>query len=467
MEFLASIGIWAGVIAVLVIALLVGLFTMSMRRVVPTNEVHIVQQAKKTTPYGKGEAAGNVYYNWPAKFPVIGLTVRILPVSVFAIDLIGYEAYDKDRVPFHVDVKAFFRVSDPSTAAARVESTAELEDQLEAIVQGAVRTTLAKHDIHQIMTERSIFGGFFTTEVEEQLKNWGVETVKNIELMDIRDTTNSKVIHNIMAVRTSEIEKDSRISVASNRKMAETAEIEAQREVNLQELAAEQQVGLRKAENERAVGIAEETAKQEITTAAAITKAKEMEVVQIEDTRRAEIARGVAVVRADEQKQTSVIAAQAAREVAVTNAEAEKQQTTLVAEGNLEAQKREAEGIAAIGTAKAEAEKAMQLAPVQAQLTLAEGIGSNEGYQDYLLKNRNIEAMQAIGVEQAKALTGADVKVIANTGANGVGSGLTSVMDLFTPTGGTAVAGALEALSQTEAGKAVVGRLTGKTGTDG
>ena len=49
------------------------------------------------------------------------------------------------------------------------------------------------------------------------------------------------------------------------------------------------------------------------------------------------------------------------------------------------AEKRRAEGIEAVGLADAEAEKAMQLAPVRAQIELAEEIGTNEGYMNYLL----------------------------------------------------------------------------------
>jgi hypothetical protein len=68
------------------------------------------------------------------------------------------------------------------------------------------------------------------------------------------------------------------------------------------------------------------------------------------------------------------------------------------------------------GNAKADAEKALQLAPVAAQIELAREIGSNEGYQAYLVSLRGVEAYVEVGVEQAKAIAQADVKVIANAG---------------------------------------------------
>lgn len=106
------------------------LIAITLRRVVPTNETHIVQSRKKTTSYGKDTENGNVYYEWPSWLPVIGITKVVLPVSVFDISLTAYEAYDIGRVPFIVDIMAFFRINDSNVAAQRVENFAELLQQL-------------------------------------------------------------------------------------------------------------------------------------------------------------------------------------------------------------------------------------------------------------------------------------------------------------------------------------------------
>ena len=160
---------------------------MALRRIVPTNVVHIVQRGSDTVSYGVGKTS-NVYYEWPRWLPRLGVEVRELPVSNFDIDLFEYSAYDKDRVPFVVDVKAFFHISDTNVAAAKVESFDELRKQLENVVQGAVRSILAKSKLEEIMEERSIFGLQFTEAVNSDLSNWGVVSIKNIELMDVRDS---------------------------------------------------------------------------------------------------------------------------------------------------------------------------------------------------------------------------------------------------------------------------------------
>lgn len=419
---------------------------MLFRTVVPTNDMHVVQSSKKTTSYGKDQKAGNTYYSWPSWIPLIGIKVIKLPMSVFDVSLDSYPGYDKGRVPFVVDIMAFFRITDTNLAAQRVLSHQELLDQLKSILQGSVRAILAQSEIEEILEGRGKFGEMFTKEVDDNLKEWGVQTVKCIELMDIRDSEGSQVIANIMAKKKSLIERQSRIEVAENIRAAEEAEIVAKREVELQRQTALQTVGERTAEKEKQVGIANEKAQQEIKEQAKLTADKDMAVKKVQEVRAAEIAKDVQVVQAQQFKETAVI-----------KADGEKQMTILVAEGNLEAAKRNAQGIQAEGEAKGAAEQALLMAPVNSQITLAKEIGENQGYQTYLIEIRKVDATQAVGIAQAGALEKADVKVIANAG-NAI-SGVETAMDLFSTKGGTAVGSMLEGLAQTEQGQALLGRL--------
>lgn len=442
-----------------IVLLMLFSWVVALRRVVPVNEVHIVQSRRSTTSYGKGFES-NTYYEWPSWLPLIGLERMTLPVSNFAIDLPDYAAYDKERVPFLVHVMAFFRINDSNTAAQRVASFEELKGQLTAIVQGAVRTVLAGHEIDQIMIDRSRFGEAFTKEVQPQLASWGVEAIKNVELMDIRDTKDSDVIHNIMAKRTSGIERESRLVVADNTRQAEMAEIAAKREIEMSRQLAAEQVGLRTAEKDKNVGVANEQAAQQVKVQQRETAAKEMDVQQVKNVRSAEIEREVAVIAAGKAREVAIVQAEASKQVAIVEAEGNKQQTVLTAEGKLEAARRNAEGIQVEGTARGSAETAILMAPVDAQIKLAEKIGADQGYQNYLLGIRQIEATQAIGEAQAGALKTADVKVIANGGTPA--QGLSNVMDLFSAGGGTAIASMLEGLAQSTEGKKLLEKVVGK-----
>lgn len=443
------------VIALLIITgILIPVF---LRRVVPTNEVHIVQSSRSTTSYGKDMKNGNTYYEWPYWIPIIGITKVILPVSVFDLNLEAYEAYDKERVPFVVDITAFFRISDSNVAAQRISNFDELEQQLKIITQGAVRTVLASHEINDIMLKRSEFGTKFTHEVAEQLRSWGVESVKNIELMDVRDAKGESVVHNIMNKRKSFIEMESRREVAENIKNANIAEINAKKETELQNQQANQEVGQRKAQTTKEIGIAEQIAIQEIKEQERTTKEKEMNVFRVDQVKQAEIEKDKQIVQAQQQKQTNIIMAEGQKQKNIVEAEGVKQQIILKAEADLESQRLGAQGIEAEGKAKAEAEKLMQLAPIEAQITLAKEIGENENYQNYLITIRRVEADQAIGIEQAQALKEADLKVIANGGD--VGSGINKLTEVFSPKGGTNIAGMLEGLAQSEQGQALINKF--------
>lgn len=424
--------IGAGVLVILIIVAFIVL--VQYRIVVETNEMHIVQSRNKTKAFGKDTNNGNVYYAWPDWVPVFGISNVSLPVSIFDLDLINYEAYDKGRLPFVVDIKAFFRINNSDVAAQRMESFEELENQLKAVVQGAVRSILASNEIEEIMQGRSKFGHEFTVEVSEQLLNWGVETVKNIELMDIRDHLGSNVIKNIMEKKKSHIEMESRQEVAKNRKTAEIAEIEASREVDIQKQQTAQSVGLRTVEANRTVHIASQEMQQAVKEQEKITKEKDMAILFVQSTRTAEIEKQVKVVRAEQEKETLI----------------------LIAEGNLESKRREAMGIVAEGDAKAAAEKAMQLAPVEAQIVLAKEIGANKEYQEYLVTIRKIEADQEVGIEQAQALVSANVKIIANTGDPV--TGVKHVMDLFSSRGGTQMGAMVEAFANSETGSALLAK---------
>jgi flotillin len=463
------IGIGLGLFALVYI-----IIAKAFRVVVEPNEVHVVQNRNSTVMYGKApepvldsdgnevQSEGNVtvsnsYYAWPTWWPRIGVTVRVLSLAIFDKDLADYEAYDIGKVPFMVDVVAFFRIFDPAIAAKRTVDQEDLEKQLKAILQGATRNILAKNEIEEIMQERNTYGQLFTEETEDQLRAWGVCNVKNIELMDIRDGRDSRVVTDIMAKKESLIDRESRVVRADNMKKAETAEIEARQTVEVREQMAQQLVGERTAEKDKAVGIANEKAKQEIKTQAKETATRDMAVQQVEHVRAAEINRDVQVVAADQDRQTFVIRADGEKQQKVIAAEAQKEQTIIVAEGDLQDSLKEAEGILAIGQSNAEAKRLAEMALVDPQIVLATEIGENEGYQSYLIKIRGVEKDEVVGVEQAKALQDAGIKVIANTG--NVNSGVDSVMDLFSSKGGTEIAAMAEALNQTDAGAALLSRL--------
>ncbi len=446
-------------------------YVFSLRRIVPTNVVHIVQRGDKTVSYGIGKET-NIYYEFPKWIPKIGVLVRILPVSNFDIELIKYSAYDKDKVPFLVDVKAFFHISDTNKAAQKVESFDEMKNQLQNVVQGAIRSVLAQYPLEEIMSERSIFGDKFTENVKIDLQNWGVEAIKNIELMDVRDDEGSTVIHQIMAKRISAIDMESRSEIAKNRKVAQQAELEAQKEIDVTKAETErisgeasaksqQAIGIANAEAEKQAGIADQQSLSEIARAEKTTAEQRMEVVKVNQVKQAEIDNEIAIINAEQSKKKVEIDSQASKFKVETDASALLESKKKEAEGMKNIGMAEADVIKAKGTAEAESKQAMELAGVTAQSTLAKEIGANEPYQKYLIDVKKVEVSQVVGVAQyesiANALSKADLKLLINSGD--VQSGIGKLTDLFSSKGGSQLNGLIESLKQTEEGKNILSVL--------
>ena len=453
--------------------LVVGAWILSLRRIVPTNVVHIVQRGKNTVSYGVGKTS-NVYYEFPNWAPIIGVEVRELPVSNFDIDLNAYSAYDQDRVPFVVDVKAFFHIKNTNIAAEKVEDFPELLKQLEYIVQGAVRSILAKSKLEEIMEERSIFGQKFTDAVAADLEQWGVGHVKGIELMDVRDEKGSQVIQQIMDKKMSAIAMESRVEVAKNRRDAQRAELDAQKEIDVRAAETErmageahakstQAIGIANAEAHKKAGIAKQTAVSEIAKAEKVTAEERMKVLKVEQVQQAEI-----------DKEKEIINAQLSKRQVEISAEADKFNVEVAAKAQLEAKRNEAEGtlvtgtakadvIMAIGKSEAEAKKLEQLASVVAQTTLAEEIGENQGYQEYLIKQAEVKVSEVVGVAQqealGKSLSTADMKFLINSGD--VNSGMSNLTDVFTSKGGSQLNGLVESLKQTSEGQKIMDMIGG------
>ena len=475
-----------GFLSIFIVTILCGLYVLSLRRIVPTNEVHIVQRNNNTMSYGKDTDNGNVYYQIPAWVPKLGIVVSKLPSTIIDVTLDRYEAYDKDRLPFVVDIKAFFRISDFAIAASRVFTVAELKDQLTSIVQGAARSILAKEYLEDIMSKRSEYGEEFTKEVSSQLKEWGVVAVKNIELMDIKDSHDEEVIANIMMKKKSAIEMERRTEVAKNLKLAQESEILAKQEIELKQQDANRQIGLRQAAVQQEVGIANEKQQQEVQAQAKVTAEKEMEVLQVKEVRAAEISKQAATIKAEQdkvivevnaqaaitqaeaQKNVVILKAQADKQQQILNAEAQQEQVKLAADADktrielkadadLKAAKNAAQGIDAKGKAEASARELMEKAQVAGQIELSAKIGENKDYQEFVVRQRQVEAMEAIGIEQAKNLGNAEIKIFANSGS--VTDGVSQVGNILNSNTGLNLSSMLEAFKATEVGKQVVNKV--------
>ena len=171
----------------IVIIIIFVVIVISVRKVVPKDEVHILKMWNKVIVKGRIFYEWNIYYYFPKYIPYFGISwVKKLPLWVFDIELLNYQAYDSGKIPFNVDITAFFVIKDPELAAKRVADFEELKDQLVEVVKGTVRKILAQYDIQEIMDAKWELTQKLYEELTNAVKKWWVE-LKNIVFMYISD----------------------------------------------------------------------------------------------------------------------------------------------------------------------------------------------------------------------------------------------------------------------------------------
>lgn len=453
---------WIGWILWIVGVLILLYIITKLRKVVPTNEVHIVQSKNNSTPYGKGQEAWNVYLAWPAWVPVFWIEVQQLPLSIFDLQLNGYKAYDVGKVPFQVDITAFFEIKQPVLAAEKVFSIWELKDQLNETVKWVVRKILASKDIVEIMESRSEIKDQFYKEVFQAVKAWWVD-LKNVEFMDIRDDDGSQVVTNIMMKKRSLIESESQIEVAENQKKAtiekenkiaearaaaakakSSADIvssDSERDAELKRIENEKLTQNQDIEKERILAVQKEEAKQKVYESEKETKARQLAVKQLDEEKNAEIAKNIEIIKAEEQKQKSIIDAQADKESITLKAEADKTKVELEAEA-------EKTKIESIWIAKAKEIDYLGTAEAKNKTQMAEALNTFDSESiAYMVKELEVNLAEIVDFEKAKALSKADVKVIS-TWASGW-EWVKSFMDLFSANWWTNIGAMVEAAKNT------------------
>ena len=467
------IGIFGIVVAVTIIYIIT-----QLRKVVPTNEAHVVQKGSSSTAYGKGFKWGNVYLNWAPWVPVWWISVQKLPLSIFDLQLNDYKAYDSWKVPFQVDITAFFEIKDPETAAQKVESISELRNQLNETLKWVVRKVLASKDIVDIMESRTEIKDEFYEQVFGAVKSWGI-MLQNVEFMDIRDADGSQVVTNIMMKKRSQIESESQIEVAENQKKAiiekenkdaearsaaaaakSRADIiasDAQRDAELKVIENEKLTQNQEIDKERILAVQKEEAKQKLYEAEKLTKEKELAVKQVEEEKNAEIAKSIELIKADEQKQKVIIDAQADKEKVELAATADKIKVELAATA-------EKTKIESIGIARAKELDYIGTAEAKNKTQMAEALNAfSQESIDFMKKQLDVNLSEIVDLEKAKALSKADIKVISTW--KNWGEWVKSFMDLFSANGGSNIGAMVEAAKNTmweEKVNELIGKVIGK-----
>ena len=114
--------------------------------------------------------------------PVVDQITQLVDQRVRVTDVSAESALTKDTVPVNVDAIVFWTVWDAQKAVL------EVADYLDAIglsAQTALRETIGRHMLAEMITEREKLGKQLQSILDEKTNPWGI-TVQSVEIRDVK-----------------------------------------------------------------------------------------------------------------------------------------------------------------------------------------------------------------------------------------------------------------------------------------
>ena len=372
---------WGIVIGLIVF--LIGAALLYMYRIVPPSQAHYVTSTSKTFVASPDEnIRGAKGSRWYFLIPILR-TIRVMDLRIKELVFIQ-ETYEKNQARYNVKVSTKYRIVDVQKAAETFTSEPELEKQLEEVVRASVRAVTVRFDVVEARANKQKMAEEVEKEMIDDLSQWGLKLI-SFQLVDFQDTETSNIISDISKRREVEIESTTRERNAEKIKQARVKEAEAEEKARQREIEKDEVVAKREQEKEQKVFEKEKLAQEE-----------HFKVVQVQTIKQAEIDKEKAIVEANQKKETE--------EIIKEQKHLEGQGDRLRAE---EAAKGEAAPIREKGYAEADAKEKLQAALNKFQ----------EAAIRALVAEQIVEKDRQVGIESAKALEKADLKVFAGDGS--------------------------------------------------
>jgi len=395
--------IWIGIGIVVVLAVMVGVAALALFRIVPPSEAHLVVSLSKKMVCSSDPGIQKNAKAWYFAIPIIR-TIRQIDLTTKEI-IDQQETYEKGQARYKVRTSLKYRVQDVEIAAETFHTDEALREQLKEVLRAGVRAITVKYDVKQARAEKKTIDKEIKEEIEDDLAKWGIKLI-NFQLVDFQDTDDSNIISDISRVREKEIEALRREQNAEKNKVARMKEAEADEKSQEREIARDQLVGER-----------QQTMKQKIAEQEKLAREKEYDVKQVEIVKAQEIDKKRAEVEAEQQRRVAVIKANQMKEAEIIY----KEQKELEGQGDRARLEEQAKGNAAKmkedGLAEAEALKAKGLAEAEAKNALQKALNQfkDEAIRA-LVAEKIVDMQKVVGIEGAKALSAADIKMLVSGG---------------------------------------------------
>ena len=187
----------AGLVALVVVLFLVGLFLFSAIKVAREYERGIIFRLGRLLPEPKG----------PGLFILIPIVDRMVKVDLrtITLNIPPQEVITKDNVPVRVNAVAYFRIVEPKDAIVQVENFMVATSQ---IAQTTLRAVLGQHMLDELLSEREKINSILQEIIDESTAPWGIK----VSIVEVKDVEIPAGMQRAMA-RQAEAERERRAKI--------------------------------------------------------------------------------------------------------------------------------------------------------------------------------------------------------------------------------------------------------------
>lgn len=114
--------------------------------------------------------------------PLIDTVSKTVDQRVRVANVSAESTLTRDTVPVNVDAIVFWMVWNPEKSILEVQN---FEEAISLSAQTALRESIGRHELHQMVAEREMLGKELQSILDEKTNSWGI-TVQSVEIRDVQ-----------------------------------------------------------------------------------------------------------------------------------------------------------------------------------------------------------------------------------------------------------------------------------------
>jgi regulator of protease activity HflC (stomatin/prohibitin superfamily) len=144
--------------------------------------IKVAQQWEKVALLRLGKYAGLRGPGWFHMIPVIETVSQFVDQRIRLASVTAESTLTRDTVPVNVDAVVFWLIWNAEMAILEVQ---DFESAIQQSAQTALRESIGRHELHQMVAERETLGKELQRILDEKTNPWGI-TVQSVEVRDVQ-----------------------------------------------------------------------------------------------------------------------------------------------------------------------------------------------------------------------------------------------------------------------------------------